>query len=176
MDLKDTLAMLNPRSITTARRNVFRDLWDFVSPLPAGKQIFSKAVGRAAPYTGSIGARVDILRPGYAEIWLEDRPSIRNHLASIHAAALANLAELTASSALAYTLPDDARFIPAGLSIDYLKKARGTVRGISECPLIESSEKREYAIPVSIRDARGAVVATASLRVLVGPKRTNDAS
>jgi acyl-coenzyme A thioesterase PaaI-like protein len=171
MDVADTLAMLNPRSISTAKRNVFRDLWDFVSPLPAGKHIFSKAIGAAAPYTGSIGARVDVLRPGYAEIWLNDKPSIRNHLSSIHAAALANLAELTASAALAYTLPDDARFIPAGLSIDYLKKARGTIRGLAECPLITTSEKREYSIPVSIRDAEGYVVATATLRVLVGPKR-----
>jgi acyl-coenzyme A thioesterase PaaI-like protein len=170
LDLASTLSLFHPKSISSGDRNVVRELWDVLSPLPGGKQLFSRAIGKAAPYTGTIGAKVEVLRRGYAEVRLIDRPSVRNHLRCIHAVALVNLAELTGNVALAYTLPDDARFIVAGISIEYLKKARGTIRGICESPLIESAEKREYAIEVSMRNISGEEVARATLRSLVGPK------
>jgi acyl-coenzyme A thioesterase PaaI-like protein len=170
MDLASALSLLKPGSISSGQRNVVRDMWDLLSPLPGGKQIFSRAVGLAAPYTSTIGAKVEMVRRGYAEVRLMDKPSVRNHLASIHAVALVNLAELTGNVALAYTLPDDARFIVAGLSIEYLKKARGTIRGICDCPIVETNERREYAIEVSMRNIAGEEVARATLRSLVGPK------
>jgi len=173
MDLASTLSLFNPKAITSGERNAVRELWDLLSPLPGGKLIFSKAIGKAAPYTGTIDAKVEVLRRGYSEVRMMDRPGLRNHLSSIHAVALANLAELTANIALAYTLPDDARFIVSGLSIEYLKKARGTLRGICECPLVDSNEKREFPIHVSMRAISGEEVARATLRSLVGPKQSS---
>lgn len=153
-------------------RNAVRDLWDRLHRLPGGKTLFSGLIGRMAPYTGNIHARVVQLRQGHAEVKLEDRRSVRNHLSCIHAIALANLAELTGNVALAYSMPDDARFIVAGMSIDYLKKARGTITGISDLSDVPAtSERREYNVPVSLRDRNGDEVARATLRTLVGPKK-----
>lgn len=149
---------------------MIRDAWNLLAHLPGGKVLFSRLIGRAAPYTGTIPAQVVALRPGWAQVELADRKGIRNHLASIHAIALANLAELTGNVALAYSLPDDARFIVSGMSIEYRKKARGTLTATSECPIPSSSTRREYQVPVSIRDASGEEVAHAVLRSLVGPK------
>jgi acyl-coenzyme A thioesterase PaaI-like protein len=151
-------------------RNVIRELYDRLAGLPGGKGLFSRAVGQAAP--GSIGARVVELRGGFACVELDDRRKVRNHLRSVHAVALANLAEVTGNLALSYGLPDDARFIVAGLSIEYVKKARGTIRAVSECPVPETNERCEYAVPVVMTDAGGEVVARATLRSLVGPKPT----
>lgn len=153
------------------RRNFIRDAWNRLGRMPGGKMVFSRLVGRAAPYTGTIGARVEELRRGFARVSLRDRRAVRNHLDCVHAVALANLAELTGNVAVAYTLPSDARFIVAGMGIEYLKKARGTITATSECPLIESSEKREYEVPVVMRNGDGEEVARATLRTLVGPKR-----
>jgi uncharacterized protein (TIGR00369 family) len=150
---------------------LLRTAWDRLARLPAGKRVFSKLVGTAAPYTGSMGAQVVELRRGYARVRLRDRRKVRNHLDCVHAIALANLAELTGNVAMAYSMPDSARFIVAGMSIDYLKKARGPITGISECPVPETAEKTEYQVPVSLRDAQGVEVARATLRTLVGPKR-----
>lgn len=163
-------AWLDPAAISSGDRNVVRSMWDRMSALPGGKRLFSLAVGRAAPYTGTIDARVEELRIGHAEVLLRDRPAVRNHLHCVHAVALVNLAELTGNVALAYSLPDDARFIVSGLSIDYVKKARGFIRGVCDCPVPETSERREYEVPVSMRDASGDEVARCVLRSLVGPK------
>lgn len=154
------------------RGNFIRDSWDRLAKMPGGKAVFSRLVGVAAPYTGSIGARVVELRRGFSRTELPDRRRVRNHLDCVHAIALANLAELTGNVAVAYTLPDDARFIVAGMSIDYLKKARGTITGTSSCPLFASSEKQEYEVEVSLTDRHGEEVAHAVLRTLVGPKKS----
>jgi uncharacterized protein (TIGR00369 family) len=159
---------LNP---STSKRNILRDQWDALASVPGGKLLFSVIVGRAAPYTGTIDARVEELRRGYGRVTMRDRRGVRNHLQSVHAVALVNLAELAGNVALAYSLPDDARFIVAGLSIDYVKKARGTITAISEAPVPTTSERKEYDVPVSLRNEAGEEVARAVLKSLVGPKK-----
>lgn len=152
-------------------RNVLREQWDLLRRLPGGRRLFSAAVGLAAPYTGSIHARVVELREGHSRVEMDDVPSLRNHLRCVHAVALVNLAELAGNVALAYSLPADARFIVAGLSIEYVKKARGTITAVGAPPRVDSSERREYEVPVVLSSAQGEVVARATLQTLVGPKR-----
>ncbi len=155
----------------TSRRNTIRDVWDKLSPLPGGKRLFSRLIGAMAPYTGTIRAEVEVLERGRAEVSMRDRPGLRNHLRSVHAVALVNLAELTGNTALSYALPDDARFIVAGLSIEYLKKARGTIRAVCECPLPGDQRAQGVRYPGEPARRDGAEVARAVLRSLVGPKK-----
>lgn len=168
------LAALSPSAIANSPKNVIREFWDRVHKLPGGTRLFTRAIGMAAPYTATIGAHVEVLRRGYAEVTLRDRRAVRNHLDCVHAIALTNLAELAGNVALAYSLPDDGRFIVAGLSIEYLKKARGTIRAVVEAPVPETSARREYDVPVRMLDASGAEVARATLRTLVGPKKSSN--
>jgi acyl-coenzyme A thioesterase PaaI-like protein len=161
-------------SLESSRRNLVRDLYDRLSPVPGGKRIFSRVVGLIAPYTGSIGARVRDVRVGYARVTLTERRAIQNPFNCIHAIALANLAELCGNLAVSYSMPDDARFIVVGMSIEYAKKARGTITAECETKIPETSERREYAVPVMMRDSSGDEVARATLRTLIGPKKPLD--
>lgn len=157
-------------------KNVIRLAWDTLSGMPGGKTVFSKLVGRMAPYTGTIDARVTVLRQGYAEVQMHDRRAVRQHLQSIHAIALANLAELAGNVALVYSLPDDARFIVSGMEIEYLKKARGTITAVGEPPVPKTAARAQYDVPVVLRDASGDEVAKVILHSLVGPKPGSDAA
>lgn len=150
--------------------NPIRDLWQRTEALPAGKRIFSTLLGRMVPYTGSISPRIEELRDGYARISMRDRRRLRNHLHSIHAIAVMNLAEVTGGLALNYGLPSDARAILTGLSVEYLKKARGTLTAEAAIEMPGTSERKEYEFETVVRDASGEVVATARARWLVGPR------
>ncbi|MEJ7596952.1 MAG: hotdog fold domain-containing protein [Kofleriaceae bacterium] len=173
MALADRIAPLTkllPRPRLDGNRNLIRDAWNLLSGVPGGKHLFSRLVGRMAPYTGSIHATVTVLRAGYAEVQMQDRRGVRNHLDCVHAIALANLGELAGNVALAYSLPDDARFIVSGMSIEYTKKARGLITAFGEAPIPRTSARAQYDVPVSLRDASGDQVAKVVLHSLVGPK------
>ena len=169
-DRLGSLKRLLPTPRLDGNRNLIRQAWDLLSGVPGGKAVFSRLVGAMAPYTGTIHAQVTVLRTGYAEVTMADRRAVRNHLDSVHAVALVNLAELAGNVALAYSLPDDARFIVSGIEIEYTKKARGTITAIGEPPVPRSSVRAAYDVPVVLRDASGEQVAKAVLHSLVGPK------
>lgn len=171
MSVASTVSRFLPLPDVEARGNFIRTAWQQLQGLPGGKAVFSRLVGNAAPYTATIGARVEELSDGFARVTMRDRRAVRNHLRCVHAVALANLAELTGNVAVAYALPDDARFIVAGMSIEYLKKARGTITGESRPPRIDAAERREIDVRVSLRDPNGVEVARATLRTLIGPKK-----
>lgn len=139
--------------------------WQRVSGLPFGKRLFSWAVGRSAPYTGSVGGVYTDVRPGYARVELRDRRAIRNHLASVHAVALVNLAEMTSGVALMTALPPGVRGIVTGLSISYVKKARGQlVCETHATPPEQIGERMDHDVLATITDSTGDVVARCTVQ------------
>src|SRR5690242_2374575 len=79
-----------------------RDGWRRLQHVPGGRRLFDRLLGIAIPYTGALGAEVVSLSNGHARVRLRERRGVRNHLHSIHAIALANLAELTGNLALVH--------------------------------------------------------------------------
>lgn len=152
---------------------ILQKTWDRLQSLPKAGHLFGRLVGRMAPYTGTIKPIVRELKRGYARIEMRDRKKVRNHLKSIHAVALMNLAEVSSGLAFTYSLPPKTRAILTGLEIDYLKKARGTLTAECSCEIPETNERAEYEIEVITRDAAGDIVTRARAKWLIGPLRSS---
>jgi len=146
--------------------------WHRLSPLPGGRWLFSKLIGVFVPYTGSIKTRIVTLEPGHVVCELRDRRRVRNHLNSIHAIALANLGEITSGLAQMSTLAPGQRGIVTRLSIDYFKKARGTLRAesMAQAPVANKDKDVELEVTCDIRDSEGDAVARTAVCWRIGPE------
>jgi len=163
------LARLLGKARLDGRRNLLCDVWNLLSGMPGGRLVFSRLVGRFAPYAGNLHATVLVLRPGHAEVQMQDRRAVRNHIDCVHEGALASLADLAGTLALACSLPDDARAFPSGMQIDYMKLARGPIIAVAECEVPRTAARARHDITVQLRDASLDEVARVVLHRVVGP-------
>lgn len=143
--------------------------WRTLSRLPGGKWLFSKIFGHTVPYSGSVGPRIQVLEPGRAEVEIPDRRSNRQHLGSVHAIALMNLAEMTSGLAMMSGLPPTVRGIVTTLSMTYHKKARGTIRAKATVEVPNVTEDRDFDVKAECFDRDGTLVATGTVRWRLGP-------
>lgn len=146
-------------------------LWQRLRPLPGGAWLFSRLFGWRVPYSASVRPHVRVLAPGHAEVEIPDRRANRQHLGSVHAIALLNVAEQASGLALLTGLPDGVRGIVTQISMQYLKKARGTIRAVSRVVTPTVTGDSEFDVTVECLDPGGAVVARATVRWRLGMER-----
>jgi acyl-coenzyme A thioesterase PaaI-like protein len=146
-------------------------LWRRLHRLPGGTRLFSRIFGWQVPYSGSIRPHVRVLTPGHAEVEIADRRANRQHLGSVHAVALMNLAEQTSGLALLTALPDGIRGIVTQMSMQYDRKARGTIRAVCHATPPDVAEDMEFDVTADCFDRSGAVVARATVRWRLGKQR-----
>jgi len=136
-------------------------IWDILGKNKYGRWIFSVLVGFFIPYSGSISSRVESLEPGNSLLILKERRPVRNHLRSVHAIALANVAELASGFAMITALPPNTRSIVTKIEIEYFKKARGVLRVKGSAkPPAEIIEKTESIALADIFDDAGELVSS----------------
>jgi len=149
--------------------DTLRTAWRRLRPLPGGRRIFSWLIRWMVPYSGTTRPYVEELAPGFARVRVTDRRGVRNHLHSVHAVALANVAELASGLAMTTALPPSVRGIVVRLTIDYTKKARGTLTASARVtvPAIAAAEDHDFESVVT--DETGDVVARATVRWRLAP-------
>ena len=147
-------------------------LYQKISRQPFGHWLFSRMVCFKAPYFGSIKPRMTVLQPNRAEATIAHRRSITNHLGTVHAIALCNLAEFTGGLMTDASIPASMRWIPKGMSVEYLKKAVGTMRATATpaFPPRESAEGYELPFEVVVENPQGEAVFKATIAMWVSPK------
>ncbi len=144
--------------------------WERANKVPGGRFLFNLVLRLVVPYTGTVKGRVVALRPGYARVTMRDRRKVRNHLRSIHAVAQMNLGEFVSGLAMTARFTREARGIITGLSIEFVKKARGTLSAECSCDEIDTRESKTYQVTSILKDSSGDVVSKATAHWLIGPK------
>ena len=148
-------------------------LYRRITRWPAGHWLFSRLVCLKAPYFATIAPRFVALEPGRCEVRIRDRRRVHNHIGTVHAIALCNLAELSAGVMTDATIPPGMRWIPRRMSVEYLKKAVGDMRGTAtpESPTRLSAEGYDWPVNVEVSDAAGDVVFRARVMMWVAPRK-----
>lgn len=139
---------------------------------PFGHWLFSRLICFKAPYFGSIKPRMTQLQVNRGEATIKHRRSITNHLGTVHAIALCNLAEFVGGLTTDVSIPASMRWIPKGMTVEYLKKAVGTQHAIAtpEFAPRESAEGYELPMNVVVTDPHGDAVFKARISMWVSPK------
>lgn len=148
-------------------------LWHRLSRNAAGRWLFSRAVCIKAPYFMSIRPVLDVLKPGSAEARLKKRRRVQNHIGTVHAIACANLCEFVAGLVAEVTTPPDMRWIPKGMSIDYLAKAETSLRAVGSMPIVSGGQSQDVIVSVDVLDLSGQCVVHADITMYLSMRRAS---
>jgi acyl-coenzyme A thioesterase PaaI-like protein len=160
----DWLSMTDTTSIGPTLR-----AWHKHGASTLGRWLFTRMVCRRAPYFGTIRPQFIELRPTFCKVAMRRRRAIENHLGGIHALALGNLCELAAGMVTEVTTPPMTRWIPRGMTIEYLRKAESDVSATACLDKSEWSAATNVAVPVSVTDRNGNEVVRAVITMHISP-------
>ncbi len=145
--------------------------WRRLESKPAGKRIFSRLVSWKAPYFASIRGRFETLGPAHSVVTMKKRRAVQNHIGTVHAIAICNMAELAAGTMTEVTVPADCRWIPKGMTVEYLAKAATDLTAVARIePLPEFDGPVEVPVEVNVTDTDGQVVFRAVITMWVTPR------
>ena len=161
LDVSALLASLDMKTFYDSLQNL---------PAGAGARIFDGFAKIYVPHCAKMGFHVEKLSAKSIAVTMPDRRGNRNHLASLHAMALAHLGEFTCGVLLLYAVaPDGYRTILTKYSMEYLAKARGTITGRATLKRPKGSlEKKDVIVKADLVDRNGVVVARATTTWRVG--------
>ena len=140
---------------------------------PGGRWLFSRLVCRKAPYFSGIAPRILTLEPGRGVAAIRHRRAVTNHIGTVHAIALCNLAELIGGLTCDVSIPASMRWIPKGMAVESLKKAIGTMTATASpafAPLAAADASYELPVEVLVRNDAGETVLRARIAMWVSPK------
>jgi len=141
--------------------------------LPFGHRIFSRLVAGMAPYFKTIRPLIVDVKPNYIKVNMPKRRSVHNHLKTVHAIAMCNLCEFAAGVCMEASLPSHLRWIPVGMQVAYLKKAKTDLYAICDLGTPDWDNIDVQVCHVSVRDRSDVEVMTADIdmKVSVRPEK-----
>lgn len=150
-----------------------KNAWGPLSRVPVvGTRLFSLGVSVTAPYFLSIQPHVVALEPGRAEVRMAKWWPVQNHLGTVHAIAMCNLAEVAMGVMAEATVPPTHRWIPVGMTTRYLAKGETGLHAVARLDPLPAfgDEPVDVEVPVSVMDAAGTEVCDARITIRIAPR------
>ena len=147
-------------------------IWETLSNKPGGKWAFSQAICFKAPYFKSIDPTFIAVRPEYCQISMPKTRRVLNHLNTVHAIAMCNMAELAGGTMTEVTVPQSHRWIPNGMTVKYLKKATtDLIATATPFSSINLDQPSEYVVQVDVTNTANELVFQAHISMWVSVKK-----
>jgi acyl-coenzyme A thioesterase PaaI-like protein len=146
--------------------------WQRLSGKPGGSALFSAAMIARVPYFASVVPHVHRMEPGLCEVTAPKWYGVYNHLGTFHAIAACNLAEVSMGMLMEATVPASHRWIPKAMTVQYLTKAKTSLRAVATLAVPDFAaitEGTEVTVPISITDRDGTEVVSAEITTWVTP-------
>lgn len=148
-------------------------LWKKMSAVPGGKIVFSRMVCMKAPYFASIRPLVTHLDAERCELRISKRRAVLNHIGTVHAIAMCNMAELSGGLLTDAVVPGKThRWIPKGMTVEYLKRAETDLRAVARYAGVPApGAAHELPVTVEVFDTADQLVFRARIAMWVSPKK-----
>lgn len=116
--------------------------------------------GRTVRFVRTAGVHFEDLSEARVLLHIRNRKRVQNHIGSVHAAAMALLAETASGALLGMNVPDDRVPLLKSLQVDYVKRAKGDLRAEATLDAAARArllreEKGEIVVPVRVTDESG---------------------
>lgn len=155
-----------------SEKNTLLQGWRKCNGFPGGAAMFSRFFCWRVPYFGSIRPRFTVIEPGRCEARIAKRRRVLNHLGTIHAIALCNLAELVGGSMMEATVPRSHRWIPKGMTVAYTRKAETDVRAVATWTMPAILDARlDVPVEVLVFDMADEIVLRATITMFVSERQ-----
>lgn len=161
-----------------SKPNRLSRLTGIVNKFPDGLRVFllSKIIGRIVRFAGTASTRVEKLTPNECIIVLRNKKKVQNHIGSVHAAAMALMAESATGFITGLSVPDSRILVIRNLELEYKRRATGDMKAVSnftdeQIAFIKNTEKGEIEVPIKITDATGEETAIARMVWAWTPKK-----
>jgi len=145
--------------------------WQQLGGSVVGRWLFSKIVCHRAPYFASISPVFESLTENSATVYVKKRRKVTNHINTVHAIAMCNACELVAGVGMEANVPKHLRWIPKGMSVNYLAKSNGGVRVTGEFTMPQESVAVDVPVACKVIDDEGKLVMSATVIMYVSPKK-----
>lgn len=143
---------------------------------PLGRWAIARALSWMAPYFRTIRPQITRLDPGHVEVRIRKRWAVTNHIGTVHAIAMCNIAELAAGTGCELSTPDHLRWIPVGMTVSYEKLARTDLRGVCAFDPDLLATPGDKELPVEVFDTQDQRVFTARVTMRLSERRTTGAA
>ena len=120
----------------------------------------SKAFGTVIPYAGRAKIRVETLNHHECVVTLANRRKVQNHIGTLHAAAMALVAESATGFLVGMNVPKDKVPVIKELGVAFHKRTSGGIQAKAhltddQIQQMQTQEKGEVIVPVTVTDAEG---------------------
>ncbi len=127
--------------------------------LPLGGRLLTLAMGKMIPYVGWSGLEVLEMTEDVVTIRVKNRPTTRNHIGQVHAAAMILVAESASGLVVGMNVSNSSLPLIKALNTKFIRRSKGaitaTARLTPEQKALFANEKGDLPVSVTVTDESG---------------------